>query len=658
MKRSHSNPPTLSKRRSIRGWLKRVTIPNSNQRKVAPDNGQKDGVFGVPLDISLKYAKTSIGYVDEDNIKHSKACTIPILVGKCGSYLKRNALETEGIFRITGSIKRVNALEFLFDQSSNNYGLDLNWEGYTVHDAASLLRRYLTRLPEPVIPHDRYHAFRDVMTNNAYSSNEQRIETFQKLIHALSAPHQHLLLYILDTLSLFAAYSAENKMGIANLAAVFSPGVLRHPDHNSPYQYKISQRVIEFLIEFQSLFTMELMVSVKKNSQKSAMVNKSVSPSSSSSSPSSTSSEIPPVPLLLPSSYNKKAPSPPLPEHYTQKVQLHVANPNNNQSVGSLAVNPLNSEMTTSPLEISSEVNSRSITTDQTPSPIGTDTKKQLQEKATKITLFVLQFLYHRLIDLKHFLKPWIAKPTAILLCFSVVIATILTIVYEFYLAYRLDNLEPVIFFLGFVSYWFMLFYGSGSLSSNASQSSITSEQNALALSDDEEYENISQPEEIEAFTQATAEEDKEMEEAMLQDETIMSEWRDLLTRAWKVTGEHDDDATTITSHSGIISHSDDACSTMSKASRFNEEDDIFSSSGSSDDEEEFGFDPESIDHYLKEDQIKTDAMLAQKIQSDERKNIDRNNPFLNDKQGQPSQPSSPTSDQEKEVWKLRVYSR
>jgi hypothetical protein len=231
-----------------------------------------------------------------------------------------------------------------------------------------------------------------------------------------------------------------------------------------------------------------------------------------------------------------------------------------------------------------------------------------------------------------------------------------LTVVYEFYLAYRLDNLEPVVFFVSFLSYWFMLFYGSGALSGSASQP--PSEPNTLAISDDEDYENISQPEEIEVFTQATAEEDKEMEEAMLQDETIMSEWRDLLTRAWKVTGERDDDATTITSHSGIIAHSDDACSTMSKASRFNEEDDIFSSSSSSDDEDEFGFDPESIDHYLKEDQIKTDAMLAQKIQSDEQKEIDRNNPFLNEKKGQPSQTSSPTSDQEKEVWKLRVYSR
>jgi hypothetical protein len=206
-------------------------------------------------------------------------------------------------------------------------------------------------------------------------------------------------------------------MGIANLAAVFSPGILRHPDHNSPYQYKISQRVIEFLIEFQSLFTMELMVSVKKNSQKAAMINKSGSPASSSSTPSSASSEIPPVPLLLPSSYSKKTPpSPPLPEHYTQKVQLHIANPNHGESAASLAVNPVNSEMMTSPLEISSEANTRSIATDQVQSPTAinnepsTDTRKQLQEKAIKITLFVLQFLYRRLIDLKHFLKPWIGK--------------------------------------------------------------------------------------------------------------------------------------------------------------------------------------------------------------------------------------------------------
>lgn len=73
-------------------------------------------------------------------------------------------LDVEGIFRISGSAKRVNALEFQFDQSTSSYGLDLNWEGYTVHDAASLFRRYLNRLPDPVIPFEYYQQFRDVMS--------------------------------------------------------------------------------------------------------------------------------------------------------------------------------------------------------------------------------------------------------------------------------------------------------------------------------------------------------------------------------------------------------------------------------------------------------------------------------------------------------------
>ena len=60
-------------------------------------------------------------------------------------------------------------------------------------------------------------------------------------------------------LSLFASNAADTKMDAANLAIVFSPGILSHPQHRSPVQYRISQRVLEFLIEFQALFTMQLL---------------------------------------------------------------------------------------------------------------------------------------------------------------------------------------------------------------------------------------------------------------------------------------------------------------------------------------------------------------------------------------------------------------
>lgn len=56
------------------------------------------------------------------------------------------ATQTEGIFRVSGSNKRINELQAIFDQPPR-YGKDFDWTGYSVHDAASVLRRYLNSLP-------------------------------------------------------------------------------------------------------------------------------------------------------------------------------------------------------------------------------------------------------------------------------------------------------------------------------------------------------------------------------------------------------------------------------------------------------------------------------------------------------------------------------
>lgn len=88
-------------------------------------------------------------------------------------------------------------------------------------------------------------------------TTNERITAFQTLIQKLPLPHQFLLLYLLDMLSLFAQHEEINLMGASNLAAVFTPGMLSHPSHDlDPVQYKISQRVVEFLIEFHMCFNM------------------------------------------------------------------------------------------------------------------------------------------------------------------------------------------------------------------------------------------------------------------------------------------------------------------------------------------------------------------------------------------------------------------
>lgn len=175
----------------------------------------------------------------------------------------------EGIFRLSGAEKRIKELVVLFN-SPDRYGKGLDWDGYTVHDAANVLRRYLNQLPEPIVPLDLYDRFRQPLRGHAFEavgdqeapqvsgSNfdlDQTILKYQQLITELPPLNRQLLLYILDLLAVFASKSEENRMTSQNLAAIFQPGMLSHPSHDmAPAEYRLSQDVLVFLIENQDHF--------------------------------------------------------------------------------------------------------------------------------------------------------------------------------------------------------------------------------------------------------------------------------------------------------------------------------------------------------------------------------------------------------------------
>ncbi|ODV86593.1 hypothetical protein CANARDRAFT_180925, partial [[Candida] arabinofermentans NRRL YB-2248] len=116
-------------------------------------------VFGCPLEESVKIAEAKI-YISSDKDGLVRYGRIPRVVALCGSYLKKNGLDVEGIFRVAGSTKRIKQLQLIFS-SAPDYGSKIDWDGFTVHDAASLLRRFLGSLPEPLIPLSLYESFRE-----------------------------------------------------------------------------------------------------------------------------------------------------------------------------------------------------------------------------------------------------------------------------------------------------------------------------------------------------------------------------------------------------------------------------------------------------------------------------------------------------------------
>lgn len=295
-------------------------------------------VFGVSLSESLSIASAEV-IVQSELVSFGR---IPIVVAKCGAYLKANGLETSGIFRIAGNGKRVKELQCIFSSPPDYASKFSNWDGFTVHDVASLLRRFLNNLEEPLIPLDLYEDFRSplrnrprilrYMTNKAAvkNSSKQRqqsqsqshpqlhqsqntqpsfqgpkplaqmnsensdneedkendgdgeqdedansaeaeerrkkklrhkrrltrdvrsaVKEYEQLFTNISNDAKQLTIYLLDLLSLFSRQSRFNLMTARNLAAIFQPSILSHPQHDmDPKEYELSRIVTEFLIEY------------------------------------------------------------------------------------------------------------------------------------------------------------------------------------------------------------------------------------------------------------------------------------------------------------------------------------------------------------------------------------------------------------------------
>ncbi|KAI8093264.1 Rho GTPase activation protein [Halteromyces radiatus] len=264
---------TRSQKALVRGWWKKVTAahPKAENFKDMKVPSVDKGVFGIPLTQSLEYAYSSISYID-DHTGSQCYGIIPTIVAKCGSFLKEEGMTTEGIFRLPGSARRLRMLQTIFD-TPDTYGSQLDWRGYSVHDAASILRRFINHLPEPVITLDYYYSFKETI-DQTFSSEDEKVDAFQTLIEKLPLPHQYLLLYLLDLLALFSTASKYTKMASDCLAAVFVPGILSHPnDRLNPSSYKHSQKVLQFLIEHQESFSMPQSTNLEKITVKTPTKN-------------------------------------------------------------------------------------------------------------------------------------------------------------------------------------------------------------------------------------------------------------------------------------------------------------------------------------------------------------------------------------------------
>lgn len=155
---------------------------------------------------------------------------VPFIIKTCIAEVERRGLQTEGIYRISASTSTIEKLEVLFETLDIRNTNDINKmngiiNSGDVHALAGLLKRYLKKIPDSIIPQSAYDSYVGI---SKLSDDQSRISQLSQLINNLPKSNRITLLTLTKHLNLVSDNEKWNKMNCTSLATVFAPTLVRH----------------------------------------------------------------------------------------------------------------------------------------------------------------------------------------------------------------------------------------------------------------------------------------------------------------------------------------------------------------------------------------------------------------------------------------------
>eukprot|EP01119_Soliformovum_irregulare_P020229 TRINITY_DN6519_c0_g1_i1.p1 TRINITY_DN6519_c0_g1~~TRINITY_DN6519_c0_g1_i1.p1 ORF type:complete len:626 (+),score=172.26 TRINITY_DN6519_c0_g1_i1:122-1999(+) len=161
-------------------------------------------VFGAPM---------------ADVLRRTGSQIVPI-IQKSVDYIEKLALDTEGIFRMSGSAAEIAALKKQYDDGEEPiFGAIQD-----PHVVCGLLKLYLRELPDPLFPYSLYDVFIGVQ---AYLDKNAQTKYYKVLMQECPKENQVVLKRLFQFMKNIVDHSSKNKMAIHNVATVFAPNLLR-----------------------------------------------------------------------------------------------------------------------------------------------------------------------------------------------------------------------------------------------------------------------------------------------------------------------------------------------------------------------------------------------------------------------------------------------
>ena len=198
------------------------TLPSGNPMSPSNTSNQSQPpplrpVFGISL----------------DELFNRDGAAVPLVVIQCILAVDTFGLETEGIYRISGTTSHTSALRSQFDNASPTIQPDYRNPANFFHDVnsvATLLKQFFRDLPDPLFTTHQYSAFIDAAR---IEDEGQRRDALHQGINDLPDPNYATLRALVLHLHRVMQNEARNRMGASNIALCFA--YVPHSSRNLPF---------------------------------------------------------------------------------------------------------------------------------------------------------------------------------------------------------------------------------------------------------------------------------------------------------------------------------------------------------------------------------------------------------------------------------------
>lgn len=145
---------------------------------------------------------------------------VPTIVTKCCQAIEKYGMQTQGIYRISGTTSKVANLRQRLDKDLEAVDLDApEWSG-DIHNVTSVLKMWLRELPDPLLTFNLHQGFIEAAK---IENDRLRHIRLHERVNELPDPNYATLKFFLGHLHRINQHAAVNAMSMQNLSIVFGP---------------------------------------------------------------------------------------------------------------------------------------------------------------------------------------------------------------------------------------------------------------------------------------------------------------------------------------------------------------------------------------------------------------------------------------------------